>query len=223
MPLQALKMPAFRPPRDVIVTWNTWRKGLNSLLRENEVDASEMTQSTNLVLIGSGVPTKRWGSNNYFLAGPTGYGRMVFPIKDSSSNINVLALTDWGIMVKKSGTSYTPLTGASWPSGYNVEAAQLGEKVYFVSQGRELVKYDFSTLTGFATLSQPAGLTSTNFSGATGTWTWSWRVTAISNSGGETLASTPTSLVSLPQNLTETLVKLTWTAVSAASKVIVCG
>ncbi len=220
MPLRPLQTPSFRPPRDVVVTWNTWRKGLNTLLRENEVDSAEMTQGNNLVLIGSGVPTKRWGTQNFFLAGNSGHGRFVLPIKDSSENIQVLSLTDWGIMVKKNGASYTPLTGASWASGYNVEGTQLGGKVYFVSEGRELVKYDFSTLTSFATLATPAGLTASNFSGMTGLWTWSWRVTANSISGGETLASTPYSLASLPQDLAQTMVRLTWTPVSAASGVL---
>ena len=71
MSLSKVKTPAFKSPKDVVVTWDTWRKGLNTLLRENEVDASEMTQSDNLVLIGSGIPTKRWGSQDFYLSGAT--------------------------------------------------------------------------------------------------------------------------------------------------------
>jgi len=220
MPLQPLTVPEFKPPKDVTVTWNSWRKGLNTLLRENEIDSSEMTQGTNLLLKGSGIPTKRWGSQNHYLAGAADNGRFVLPIKDSSENIQVLSMTDSGILTKKNGASYTPISGVSWPSGYNLEGAQLGGKVYIVSEGREFVRYDFSTLTGFATIAAPAGLTATNFSGATGTWEYSWRVTATANSGGETLASQNFSLVSLPQDLTTTLVKLQWTPVSAASGVL---
>lgn len=212
--------PKFTPPRDVVVTWNTFRKGVNLLLRENEVDASEMTQATNLLLIGSGVPTKRWGSQDYFMGGATGVGRFVMPIKDANDNIQVLSMTDWGILTKKSGMTYTPIAGASWPSGYNLEGTQLGGKVYLVSEGRELVKYDFSTLTSFVTIASPSGLKVSNLSGATGTSEWSWRVTASSNSGGETLASNAFSLASLPQNLTDTSMRLQWTPVSAASGVV---
>lgn len=220
MPISKFSTPKFNPPRDVVVTWNTFRKGLNLLLRENEVDPSEMTQATNLLLIGSGVPTKRWGSQDYFTAGATGTGRFLLPIKDANENIQVLSMTDWGIMTKKNGASYTILTGASWPSGYNIEGAQLGGKVYLVSEARELVKYDFSTLTGFVTVASPTGLIASNISGATGTSEWSWRVSANSNSGGETLASTNYSLASLPQTLSETLIRLQWTPVSAASGVV---
>lgn len=225
MPISALKPPKFNPPKESVVNWNTWRKGWNSLLRENELDGAEMATATNLILTGSGVPTKRWGSRDYFVSSPSSSGyttRFVMPIKDADDNREVLALTDWGFLVKKSGTSYTMITGASWPSGSNVEGAQLGGKVYLVSSQREMTRYDFSTLVSFATIGIPQNLLATNMSGASsldarGETTWSWRVSAIGKSGGETLASTPVSLASLPQELAKTTVRVFWNAVSAAS------
>lgn len=217
MPLQSLKPPKYTPPKESVVSWDTWRKGLNLLLRENELDGAEMTSSTNLLLKGSGVPTKRWGSLDFFQSGATGTGRFIMPIKDSSANQQVLALTDWGFLVKKNGASYTLLTGASWPSGADLEGTQIGGKAYLVSSLREFVRYDFSTLTSFATLTTPIGVTVTNMSSASGTSVFSWRVTAVGRSGGETLASTPISLASLPQDLTKTIMRVQWTAVSAAS------
>lgn len=222
MPLTTIRVPQFKPQKEAIVSWNTWRKGLNTLLRENEVDGAEMVSSTNLLLVGSGAPTKRWGSQNYYQAGATGTGRFLMATKDNQESISILSMTDCGILTKKSGASYTPITGASWPSGYNVEAAQLGNKVYFASSQRELTRYNFSNLINFPTLATPTGLAASNLSGlsigsARGTNTWSWRITAISKSGGETVGSTPVSLTSLPQQLSATTVRLFWTAVSAAS------
>src|SRR5574343_310770 len=121
MPVSALKPPKYNPPQESIATWDTWRKGLNLLLRENEIDGSEMTDATNLLLEGSGIPTKRWGSQNFFLSGATGGTNMVLPVKGVNDNIEVLAVTDWGLLTKKNGASYTTITGASWPSGYNLE------------------------------------------------------------------------------------------------------
>jgi hypothetical protein len=217
MPITALKQEPYRPPKDAIVTWDTWRKGLNLLLRENEVDKTEMTQATNLLLTGSGVPTKRWGSQDYFKSGATGGGRFLLPIKDTDNSIQVLAMTDWGFLTKKSGASYTLITGASWASGYDTEAVQLGGNVYLVNPNREMVRYDFGVLTGSPTLLSPTAITATNLSLASGLTSWTWRITAIGKSGGETLGSTPVSLHSLPQNLLATTVRLRWTATSAAS------
>jgi len=217
MPITAFNPPKFKPPKESVVSWETWRKGLNLLLRENELEGEEMTKCDNLILIGSGVPTKRWGNQNHFLAGPTGGTKFLTYIKDANENIQIIALTDWGQMVKKSGTSYTPLVGASWPSGEMPTATQLGGNAYIVSSGREMVRYNFSTLVNFATIATPVGLKATNISSASGSSTWSWRVTATGKSGGETIASTAVSLPTMPDDLTKTVVKVNWTAVSAAS------
>ena len=217
MPITASKPPAYNPPKESIITWDTWRKGLNLLLRENEIDGSEVVDATNLLLKGSGIPTKRWGSQNYFQAGPTGTTTFVLPVKDVNDNIEVLSLTDSGTLTKKTNSSYSVIGGASWPSGSQVEGVELGGNVYLYSTMREMVRYDFTTLTAFATIAMPTGVLVTNISGATGTTTYGWRVTAIGRSGGETLGSTPVSLASMPDDLQQTAVLVRWSAVSAAS------
>jgi hypothetical protein len=109
------------------------------------------------------------------------------------------------------------LTGASWPSGYNLEGVVLGGNVYLFSEQREMVKYDFSSLIGYPTISTPTGLSASAVSAATGTSVWSWRVTAVGRSGGETLGSTPVSLATLPADLTQATIFLRWSPTSAAS------
>lgn len=222
MPLTAGRIPKFVPPKEAVVSWNSWRKGLNLLLRENEIDNQEIVNATNLLLKGAGIPTRRWGSDTYFTAAPstTHHGRWVKHFKDANENHQTLALTTWGILVKKNGASYTPITGASWPTVSQAEGTQLGGNIYIVSPDREFVRYDFTTLVNFPTLTAPTAVTATNLSLsslAQGNITRSWIVTAVGKSGGETLGSTPVSLTSLPQDLGKALVQVSWTAVSAAS------
>lgn len=221
MPITQQNPPAYRPPKESIVTWSTWKKGLNLLLRENEVAPSEMTLATNLLLKGSGIPTKRWGSRDYFTAGATGGVEFIHYAKKINNDIEILALTDWGILTKKSGASYVNISGYSWPSGSVMDAAQLGEKVYLVSSGRPWVRYNFSTLVSFPTVSLPSNVLVTNMSGATGAYEWSWRISTLDRAGGETLSTTPVSLASLPQDLTNTVMRISWTGASAASGDIV--
>ena len=59
----------YRANKDIPFTWDTFRRGLNTLLRENEIGAEELSQAENLLLKGKGIPTKRWGTNLYFQAG----------------------------------------------------------------------------------------------------------------------------------------------------------
>lgn len=222
MPLAKGPTPKFSPPREAVVTWDTWRKGLNLLLRENEIDKQEIVNATNLLLKGSGIPTRRWGSDTYFTTAPSlSQGtRWVEHIKDNNDNHQVIALGTSGVLVRKSGASYAPITGASWATISSVDGTQLGGNIYIVTPEREFVRYNFTNLVNFPTISRPANLLATNLSnasGVTGNILRSWIVTAVGKSGGETEGSVPVSLQSLPQDLTKALVRINWTAVSAAS------
>lgn len=217
MPISAMKVPKYVNPKPSIVSWDTWKEGLNLLQRENELKGSEVVKADNLILIGSGVPTKRWGSLDFFLSAPTGGTKYVGFSKDVNDNIQILSMTDWGILTKKSGSSYTPILGASWPSGERPSSTQLGDNVYLVSENREIVRYNLSTLVSFPTIATPTNIRATNLSSATGTTTWSWRITASGASGGETIGSTAFSLPTMPEDLTKTVVRVNWDPVSAPS------
>ena len=222
MPLTAAKQTKFVPPKEAVISWNSWKKGLNLLLRENEIDKEEVVNSTNLLLKGAGIPTRRWGSDTYFTSAPSSsHGtRFVMHAKDNDNNHQVVALSTWGIMVKKTGASYSVVPGASWATVTSVDGTQLGGNIYLVTPDREFVRYDFSAIVSFPTLAKPTNLLATNIStatGVTGEVIRSWRVSAVGKSGGETEASTPVSVQSLPQDLTKALVRVTWNAVSAAS------
>lgn len=209
----------FRPPKEVNKEYKTFRGGLNTLFKQTELRDNELAQADNLILTGSGVPTKRWGSQDYFMANVTGYGRGLLSVKSTAGTTETLSLTDWGILAKQSGASYTNILGVSWASGYNLEGVELNNNIYLVNGQRELARYNFSTLVGFTTLAIPAGVAVTNFSGATGLSTYSWRVAATSQVG-ETLGSTAISMASLPQLLSQTLMRVSWTPVSAASGIL---
>jgi len=209
----------YSPPKEIIIDYKDFRGGWNNLFQETELKGNELAQADNLMLIGSGVPTKRWGTANYFSGGATGTARGLFWAKSANATSELLTMTDWGYLTRKSGASYQQINGASWASGYNFDATQLNDTVYFVSPIRELVKYNFSDLTSFVTLLPPTGVAATNVSLATGTSTWSWRITATSRVG-ETLGSTAVSFHSLPQELSKTMVRVGWTPTSAASGVL---
>lgn len=219
MPLTRARQTGYRVTKDSQISWDSFRKGLNTLLRVTELKGEELAQADNLLLVGSGVPTKRWGSQNYFLAGATGAVRGLKAYYNSSISVNeLLALTDWGYLTKKSGASYTIITGASFSSGYNAQMEQLNNNMYIVNGFDVLKKYTGSGIVEFTALSVPTTLLATNLSGVSGTFTYSWRVSA-ENNVGETLASQAITLGNLPQDMTKTLVRVTWTTSSPSSGV----
>ena len=218
MPVQPRIAPTYKAGKDSQIVWDTFRGGLNVLLRETELKSKELAQADNIMLVGSGVPTRRWGSANYFLAGATGAVRGLRGFYTTAGTNELLALTDSGMLTKKSGASYSIIGGASWASGYDAAMTQLNDNMYIVNGVDTFKKYDGTTISSFATLSVPSALTATNLSGISGTFTYSWRVSA-ENNVGETLASTGVLLGNLPQNLTQTAVQIGWVTSSPASGV----
>jgi len=212
------RAPAYRPRKSLEAEWSTFRKGLNMLLRPTELQRDEYAQGDNIMLIGSGVPTGRWGTVKYFTANATGSVRGFGTFANNYTGINeIIALTDQGYLVKKNGTGSTVITGHSYPSGSIIRAEQLGGFTYFVSKDAPLAQYNGGALTVFATLSPPTGVTVTNFSGVTGTATYAWKMTTLSPGGGESNPSEPFILPDLPDDLSLSSYKIFWSAPSAAT------
>jgi hypothetical protein len=212
------RVPTYKPKKPITEEWKDFSKGLNLLLRPTELTNNELAVADNIMLTGKGVPTGRWGTLNYFTANATGSIRGFGTYKNNAETQNdFLALTDQGYMVKKNGLSSTVITGQSWPSGSIVHAEQLGGETIFVSKDRPFTIYDGTDLSIFATISSPTGLMATNFSGATGPNSQSYEVLAVSVNGGQTTPCTNYVLANLPNDLTQTQVRLQWTAPSAAS------
>jgi hypothetical protein len=208
----------FKPSRVLESTWDSFRKGLNTLLRDSELSPEQAKQMQNLVLTGKGIVTQRPGSANLYQAGASLANtkvRGLFGAKINDVN-ELLAVSDAGYLTKKNGESYTVIPGASWASGYKVRMTQLRNQVYLVQNRRPMSRYDGSTLLSYVTLLSPVSLTATNLSGVTGTFTYSWRVAAV-NDVGRTLASDPVVLSNLPENLDNTTVKLSWSMPISAS------
>lgn len=198
---QFYRQASYRQSKDVVFVWDTFRRGLNTLLRENEISKDELAQADNILLKGKGVPTKRWGTGLYHQAGnATGSVRGLKGYYTSLGTVELLSITDDGFLTRKSGSSYARINGASWASGNNAYMAQLDDSMYIVNGQRELVRYSLPTLTGFPTIGMPVVTGATNLSNATGSTIKSYRVSAISQVG-ETLASSPFELASQPVNL----------------------
>ena len=189
---------AYKPTRDIQFEWNTFRKGLNTLLRENEIAKEELSQANNILLKGRGVPTKRWGTALYYQSGnATGSVRGLKGMYYSNGTVELVALTDDGFLTLQNGSSFTRVNGASWASGYNTSLTQLENTMYIVNGQRELVKYSNPTLVGFPTIAPPVISGASNISNATGSTIKSYRATSVSQVG-ETLASASFQIGSQP-------------------------
>jgi len=207
-----------KPSRELINTYTSFRKGLNTFLLDNELDPEEVAETTNLRLIGKGILEPRGGTDVFYTANT---GETVRYLADYYINgeVQLLQIGDDGWLTKKNNGSYTRIHGASFASGMRPEGAQVQGKLYLVDGVHALSRYDGTTLLTYTSLLAPTNLTATKSSGTTGPHTYSWRVSAEGDVG-ETLASDPVTLSQLPQTLTTTnYVTISWTNASPTSSV----
>lgn len=219
MPALNTRPPQFKPRRSITLDWDDFSGGWNNIFRPTELKPNELAEATNMMLTGKGVPTGRWGTADFNLVGSNNVRGLGTYINPNTLTNELLAITDSGLLTKKSGASYSIITGASFASGYDAEMTQLGNNVYIVGGDRELTRYDGTSLINYPTIAKPTNALATNMSGASGSTIYSWRITALSQVG-ETLGSEAVQLSNLPFDLTKTLIKVSWTGVSAASGVL---
>lgn len=211
--------PKYTPQKDIELEWSSFNGGWNNLFRPTELRPNELAQADNMMLVGQGTPTGRWGSVEYNLAGQ-GRVRLLDAYYNSNTSTNLLlAITDLGYLTYKNGASYVIVTGASFASGVNYQSAQLDNNTYIAGVSLPFIKFNGTNLIPYEGLSTPTNVSAAMISYASGFNTYSWRITAVSRTG-ETLGSQSQALASLPLDLTRTLVRVTWNTVSAASGVL---
>lgn len=217
MPIFNTKSSPYSPPKAVSFDWDNFKGGLNTLLRPTELKSNELAQADNLWLVGEGVPTKRPGTADYFMGNATGSVNMVKAATFKDGTNELLSITG-GIATKKSSASYTVIGGASFASGVNAHGVMVQNSLYIVNGVDKITKYSGASLIRFNALSTPTNVLATLVSGASinPSQTYSYRITAQSPIG-ETLGSVRASVVSGPQDLSTSLLRLTWNPVSAAS------
>lgn len=218
MPAIGLQRRSFKPARVLRVEWDSVRRGLDVLLRDSELNPESARELTNLFIEGKGILTQRPGSGQYFQAGNSGKVRGLFGAKFGDTP-ELLAVTDEGFLVKKTGATHARITGTSWASGHKVRMTQLQGQVWITQKSKPLTRYNGTTLLSYITVSRPASLTATNLSAVSGTFTYSWRVAAETDAG-LTLASDPVTLSNLPEDLSTAPIRLMWVQPSTASGLV---
>lgn len=216
MPSFGLNTPSYKPSKKAIANWETFKKGLNLLLRPTELGRDEMAQADNIILKGSGVPTGRWGTIPYFTVGSGSGAIQGFGTYVKSGVNEVFALTSDGYVEKKNGLVSTRINGQSWPSGTVMRSEQLGGESYLVSPDVPFTSYLGTDFSIFVTMPAPTNLYATGISGVSGTNRVSYKVVADSPNGGHTNPSTNYVLTNQPSDLTLTAIKVQWSAPSTS-------
>lgn len=204
------------------ILWDSFRRGIDLLLQDIELSKEEVKRADNLILKGAGILTQRPGTANYFMAGNNKV-RELRPYYKKDGTKQLIAFTDDGYLVKKSGASYAIIPGASLPSGTALSSAQIYDNIYFTSKTVALNRYDGTTLLAYQGISKPSLISATKSSGTSGVFTFSYRISAESDTG-ETLACNALTIANVPEYLTTVnYVTISWTSIANAKGYSIYG
>jgi len=188
MPITRVK-PTYKPLPKLDLQVDYFNGGLNKLQEENRLKKSETPQATNMMLVGEGFWTKRWGTKTYGVdaGGSEVDGSGEFIKTDGTRELIVVAN---GKVWRMTSSGKTEITGATFTAGTPCSMVQIGGYLYIVNGTDPMARYAGSTLTKYTAISAPANPALSRGAGlSTGDYSNYYQVTAL-NDIGETVGST---------------------------------
>lgn len=206
--------------------------GSNSLIDEARMPTKFAVQSNNMMQVQNGLWKTRWGTNGYgavLAANPDGASEYV----KSDGTTELIAIANGVAYKSTNGGSWSSISGATFTAGIQCYFMQLGgydssnvfHNYLYIANGTDvLARYDGTSLTTYASLAAPAGLSASLVASglSSGTHTYYGQVTAL-NAVGETVGSTEASITTNKlredwDSVTDKGITWSWSAVVGATK-----
>ena len=199
-----------------------WAGGLDTLISNSEIKANEMSEAVDIQLVEDGkIQCPRTGQAYY---GGTSGSKVtgIFNYAKSDGTKKLLRTSATKLQYYNSG-SWSDISGYTYTTTLDTNGAMAYDRMYIVNGTDPLTYYDGSTITSFTAISTPTSPSVTRTAGSAGTYTYSYKVTAVT-SVGETL---PTTAATATANVavldTSTYMTFSWTASTNATGYNVYG
>ena len=190
--------------------------GLNVFQDETLIKDSELTEARNILLNVDGV-SPRYGSTNYGSeSGDNIVGSIAYYKSDGTRElIRIASGTNDKLQKMVNGTP-TDIGSNTYDTTVDMNFVQADDKIWTFNGVNALTYYNGSTITTYASVSTPAGL-SVTATGTTGSTHYSYRISAF-NDVGETVACTSVAITNGNATLNATNYNaLAWTATTGAT------
>jgi hypothetical protein len=201
------------PRKKLEVTLDKWRS-INRLVSKTQVRPDEIVDGYDVQLVEDGkIQFPRDGQAYY---GSSSGSRVtgLFPYYKSDGTVKLLRTCGTALQEYSSG-SWAGVSGYTYTTTLNTNGVIAYDKLYLENGTDPLTYYGGSTVTSFTALSAPNAPTVTR-TGTTGSYTFSYKITAVS-ANGETTGSTAGSDTLNAATLdTSSYMTVTWSAVTSA-------
>lgn len=193
-----------------------WKGGLNTLVSNTAIKPNELSQATDVQLVEDGrIQCPRDGQSYY---GSSSGSRVtgIFPYYKADGTKQLLRTS--GTKLQKYNTStggWDDVSGYTYTTTLNTEYVTAQDNVYICNGTDPLTKYNGTSISSFTSLSTPNAPTVTR-TGTTGSYTFSYKITAVSANGETTPSTAGTQTINVSTLDTSSYMTVTWSAVTNA-------
>lgn len=199
----------------MIARGDNWIRGLNTLVSNTQIRPNELAEAQDIELVEDGkVQCPRTGQG-YF--GATSGSRVfgIFTFNKSDGTRKLLRIDDSGDLQVYSGGSWSNVSGYTYTTGLNTNAVTAYDRLYLGNGTDPLTYFDGTSITSFTTLSTPGAPTATR-TGSSGTYTFSYKITAVSTVGETDASASGSDTLNQAVLDTSNYMTVTWSAVTNA-------
>jgi len=207
--------PIPKRPKNPRVKMNTWIRGVNKLVSNTQTKENELASGTDIQLVEDGKVKCPRDGQSYYGAEKDSQVVGLYPYYKSGESASLLRISGTTLQVYNSG-SWDNVSGASYTAGLDTEGVMAFDRLYLTNGTDNLSYYDGTNITSFSAVSAPAAPTVTRDGGSAGTFTFSYKITSVTDVG-ESLASSAGSTTLNQSTLSSTVkMSVSWSAVTGA-------
>lgn len=208
------------PP--VAVKLGGFLRGLNKLVSNTQIRPDELSEATNVQIIEDGrVQCPRSGQNYYGsedgskVTGISGYYK-------SDGTRELIRMSGTTLQKYNSG-NWDDITGNAYTTDLDAQMITAYDNLYVCNGTNHLTKYNGTSISTYTEISAPTMTSVTRTGGSAGTYTYSYKVTAVT-ANGETVPSAAGSATADVDALTATVyMTVVWGSVANATGYNVYG
>lgn len=200
-------------------TQNKWIRGLDTLLSPTEIRPDELADAIDIQLVEDGkIQCPRDGQSYY---GNSSGSRVVglYPFYKSDGTNSLLRRSGTKLQKYNTSTSnWDDQSGYTYTSDLATEGVVAYDKLYVVNNTDPLTYYDGTSITSFTLISAPTSPTVTRTGGSSGSYTFSYKISAVSSTGETTATAAATTTADFSHDALDATHYMTvgWTASASA-------
>lgn len=189
-----------------------YNRGLNTLVSSTQIRADELAEAIDIALIEDGkIQFPRDGQSYYGNENGTKTTGL-FPFYKSDGTKELIRIS--GTTLQKFNTTtndWDNISGKTYTTGLDTEAMTAHDYLYICNGTESLSYYDGTDITSWSAVATPASPSCTR-TGTTGTYTYSYKVTAVSSVGESLPTAAVTDNINVKALDSSSYMTIAWTA-----------